>query len=52
MLGFSLISAGALVWPVSDSWQAHFQVTFGLFQAETFFHRESDELFPWYKQVK
>ena len=41
-----LLNAKALVWLASDFWQAHFQMAFGLFQAETFYHIDSDAIFP------
>ena len=50
MLGFSLISAGAFMWFVSDSWQAHFQVAYNLLQPESFCHIENDGTSPWPRQ--
>ena len=49
---FSLIRTAALVWLVSESLQAHFQVAFGLFQADIFCHVESHGISPWPKQLQ
>ena len=46
LVGFSLISAGVMVWLVSGSWQGHFQVAFGLFKAETFGQIKNGQT-PW-----
>ena len=52
MVGFSLVSVKALVWLVSDSWQAQFQVAFGLSQANTFSYTKNDEISPWPKHLQ
>ena len=40
------------MWLVLDPWQAHFQVAFSLFQAETFYQIKSDKIPPWPRHIQ